>query len=290
MPAMVETDSNQQSYAVEDDAWVTVGSFASMDLAFEHSLVLLATGSGCRIQPDIGGYALEASPTREDAARHQLQAYEKESLPKIVVEVPQHDYGFGVVFLLLWSMLLLFSYKIQIALPQWQDIGRNSSIDLIEQAQWWRPFTSLFLHADMGHLLSNFVTGVLFAGVLSRMWGSATSWLAILGCGALGNVFHSVIRYPEPAFSLGASTAVMAALGLLCAHGSVCAFAERANTRSLRQAIVPLAAGVALFGLTGNSADPDVNVLGHACGFASGILVGVPLAMRVIGIEMTPES
>lgn len=290
---MVDTDSKQKNHDVEDDAWIKVASFASIDLAFEHSLVLLATGSGCRIQPDPEGvqrYALEAPAAREDVARHELQAYARESLPKLVVDAPQQDHAFGVVFLLLWSMLLLFSYKMQSMLPNWQEIGMNASVGLIEQGQWWRPITSLFLHADMGHLLSNFVTGALFAGVLSRMWGAAKSWAAIVCCGALGNVFNSLIHYPEPAFSLGASTAVMAALGLLCAHGCVCAFADRANSRSLRRMIVPLAAGIALFGLTGNSSDPDVNVLGHACGFAAGFVVGLPLAMRVIRLETTTQS
>jgi rhomboid protease GluP len=288
MPTVVDSEPETHNHELEDDAWVKVGSFTSVDLAFEHSLVLLATGSGCRIQPDMelgNGYALETSPASEGAARYQLHAYEKESQPKKLAAVSQHEYGFGVVFLLLWLMILLWSYKVQITLPQWQEIGRNSSVELMEQGQWWRPFTSLFLHADIGHLLSNFVTGALFVGVLSRMWGAAKSWTAMLFCGALGNVFNSLIRYPEHAYSLGASTAVMAALGLLCAHGSICAFVERAHSRSLRQMIVPLAAGIALFGLTGNSSDPDVNVLGHACGFASGFFIGLPLANRAVRFE-----
>ena len=293
MPIIVDADPEQRSHDREDDAWVRVGSFASVDLAFEHGLVLLARGSGCRVQPaseTLGGYALETPAASVDVARDELRAYERESLKSIEPVAVQQDHDLGAAFLLFWTILLLLSYRLQIILPQWQEFGVNSSQGLIENGQWWRPLTSLFLHADMGHLLSNVVTGALFAGALSRMWGAAKCWAAILFCGTVGNALNSLLQYPEAALSFGASTAVMATLGLLCAHGSLCALAERSNTRSFRQVIVPVAAGIALFGITGNSDDPDVNVLGHACGFVSGLIVGLPFAWRVIRLEATSKA
>lgn len=274
-----------QADTTENDSWIRVGSFASVDQAFEHSLVLLALGSGYRIQPAVemaGVYELEAPVTSEGIARKELRAYQSECQQQSAVTSHGIDHDFGVAVFLIWAIALLVSYKVQVVLPQWQDIGMNSSIDLMHHGQWWRPLTSLFLHADLGHLLANIVTGGLFATVLSRMWGPAICWLAIILCGAVGNAANCFLQYPDAAFSIGASTSVMAALGLLCAHGTYCALIHRDQSGSLRHIIVPLAAGIALFGLTGNSSDPDVNVLGHACGFVAGLLIGLPITWRVL--------
>ena len=272
-------DPNQQ-----DDQWVKVGQYPSIDQAFEHSLVILSQGSSCRVHRSAaptGDYELEAPSDRETIARRELEAYEAENQQPHTPSLADAAHDFGIVPLLLWAIALLFSYRMQLATPFWEEIGMNSSVDLIENHQWWRPLTALFLHADAGHLLSNLLTGSLFAVVLHRYWGTGRTWSALIVCGVLGNIANSLIRYPEKAFSLGASTAVMAALGLLCSHGTYFAISQRKISKSFRQATIPLAAGIALFGLTGNSAEPDVNVLGHACGFAAGVIAGMPIAWNV---------
>lgn len=278
-------DPNQQ-----DDPWVKVGRYPSIEQAFEHSLVILSQGSSCRVHRSdapAGDYELETPLDREKIARRELQAYEEENQQPLTPSLADAAHDFGIVPLLLWAIALLFSYRMQLAAPVWEDMGMNSSVDLLENHQWWRPFTALFLHADAGHLLSNLLTGSLFAVVLHRYWGTWRTWGAMMVCGVLGNVANSLIRYPEKAFSIGASTAVMAALGLLCAHGTYFAISQRKISQSFRQATIPLAAGIALFGLTGNSAEPDVNVLGHACGFAAGVIVGMPIAWNVNSIHLT---
>ena len=144
---------------------------------------------------------------------------------------------------------------------------------MIDRGEWWRPFTALFLHKDVGHLAGNLVGGVIFATLVARSVGPLLGWTMILACGTLGNIITSRLTYPEPFLSIGASTAVFAALGILSGFGISETLRERVGQPWLR-ITAPVLAGVILLGWLGGGHDPQTDVLGHVFGFGSGLAAG----------------
>ncbi len=86
--------------------------------------------------------------------------------------------------------------------------------------EWWRVVTALTLHADVGHLLSNLAFGAVFGFLASRALGGRRRVGQYSCFGAMmGNGLDAMVM-PTEQRSLGASTAVFAALGILSAlHG-----------------------------------------------------------------------
>ena len=150
----------------------------------------------------------------------------------------------------------------------------NSSLAVVDNLEIYRPFTALFLHGDLEHLMGNVVLGVIFFLFVSNSFGPLRGWFLILLSGFLGNTLNAVIHHPDAFRSLGASTAVFGALGLLVGTGLDVAWRERSYRRGL-QAFVPLLAGLILFSIHGIGG-PGTDVMAHIWGLFFGIILGLP--------------
>jgi membrane associated rhomboid family serine protease len=127
----------------------------------------------------------------------------------------------------------------------------------------------LFLHADLGHLLANVISGYfVFSAVLSTI-GRGRGWLCLAIAAIVGNCAVAGLNYPGPYRSLGASTAIFAGLGLLTGR-AVRVLRTKSGGHRWRAVFVPLAAGVALLGLFG-AGGLHTDVVAHATGFAAGL-------------------
>lgn len=138
--------------------------------------------------------------------------------------------------------------------------------------EWWRIVTSLTLHADVDHLLGNLAFGMFLGHLVSRAVGGGVAWASILIAGMMGNVLDA-LWMPEQQHSIGASTAVFAALGILSAHAWMI---ETAPNLRWAKRLGPLIAGVILLGFLGTGGE-HTNVVAHVTGFISGALLGVVL-------------
>jgi membrane associated rhomboid family serine protease len=161
----------------------------------------------------------------------------------------------------------------------WLAAGRMDGARMLA-GEWWRPVTALMLHADAAHLLGNLLFGSFFAYSVCRYFGGGFGWLAIVACGALGNVANGFLAGQDHR-SLGASTAVFAALGLLSGYLWRRGFPSHA---SRREQLAPVIAGIGLLAFTGTggeNTDIGAHLLGFVAGFGGGIAVartGVPTA------------
>ena len=138
----------------------------------------------------------------------------------------------------------------------------------IRDGQWWRTVTSLTLHADLPHLLSNLTIGGIFIILLCRELGSGLAWSLLLCSGSLGNLLNAWVQSPSHR-SVGASTAVFGAVGILAAISMM-----RYRHHLRRRWFIPAAAGLALLALLGTEGK-QTDLGAHLFGFGFGMLFGV---------------
>jgi membrane associated rhomboid family serine protease len=138
----------------------------------------------------------------------------------------------------------------------------------IRDGQWWRAVTALTLHTDLTHLLSNIAIGGVFIILLCRELGSGLAWCLLLCSGTLGNLLNAWVQSPAHR-SVGASTAVFGAVGILAA---ISAMRDRHHVR--RRWFIPVAAGLALLALLGTEGK-QTDLGAHLFGFGFGTLFGL---------------
>jgi membrane associated rhomboid family serine protease len=249
--------------------------------AEEYALVLAAVGIGCTMQPLDGVVTLLVPTSEALRARQQLVQYARENRrhevegnreqdgwthqPRRLIDGLPAAAGCAGVLVLLhaWSRQGTF-------FQDWMLAGAAQA-RLIIGGEWWRTMTALGLHADLSHLASNVIFGVVFGLLVVQIFGSGLGWLVILLAGTAGNALNALIQ-PEAHTAIGASTAVFAAIGIL----SGVMWRRKRYARGLRR-WTPLAGGLMLLvylGIGGERTD----VGSHAAGFATGVLSGAILA------------
>jgi membrane associated rhomboid family serine protease len=144
--------------------------------------------------------------------------------------------------------------------------------ELIRSGELWRSVTALTLHADLKHLIGNIVFGIFFGLFAGRLLGSGVAWLAILVAAAAGNLLNTLLLTPLHS-SVGASTAVFAALGLVAGHVW---WAKLMRQDRWPYRVGPVVGGLALLMYTGTGG-PNTDIGAHLMGFVSGFGAGVLL-------------
>jgi rhomboid protease GluP len=239
-------------------------------LCDEYSLVLEAQNIEYELRQSGELWLLCVAPSvlqrsYEEMDRYSIERSVPRKSPQPAIE-PHPGAAIGV-FLYVF-ILLLVAYCAGNAMfgLSWLDIG---SLDGHARAEWWRAFTALTLHVDQEHLLGNVLFGVVAGLAASRLLGPGVAWASIVAAAAIANCTEVLVT-PVTHRSVGASTAVFAALGLL----SGMAWRQRLTLRErVWYRWAPLIAGICLLTLLGAGA-AHVDVLGHALGFLFGLGTG----------------
>jgi len=254
---------------------VAVGCFPDLGDAREHALVVLAMNLDCLITVDEEGYVVHGEEAFEEAIRQEFRLYaEEQAMKPEAVVVP--IFGSGVELALVWVGLLLYCLAQQLQDPGVTERFLNSAERVMGYGEVYRPFTALFLHADLEHLMGNAVFGLVFGLFVANSFGPLRGWGLILASGFLGNFLNVWIHSPGDFRSLGASTAVFGALGLLVGSGMEAAWRARSYRKGL-SAFAPLLAGVMIFTMSGIGG-PGTDTLAHMTGLLFGVLLGLPAA------------
>jgi membrane associated rhomboid family serine protease len=242
----------------------------------ERALVLTAVGIASSVGFDGQQFALQVPLPDALAARYQLQLYEAESRserPAARVPLPpERSYPQAWIGCLLFvAVLVAVGYAVAHGVGP-LDAFERGELDAgrVQAGQWWRAWTALTLHLDAAHLAANLGAGVWFGYLAARQLGSGTAWLLIVTGAAGANLLEASFG-PAAHRSVGASTAVFTALGLLAAHS------WRTRYHLPQRAVLrwsPLIGGVVLLGWFG-SAGPGTDIVAHALGFAVGCGLGV---------------
>ncbi|MCX8239354.1 MAG: rhomboid family intramembrane serine protease [Akkermansiaceae bacterium] len=254
---------------------VPVARFEGLREAQENALVVLAMNLDCLITVVEGGYVIHGEEAFVEAIREEFSLYaEEQKMKPTPATVP--IFGSGVDLALVWIGVLLFCFTQQLQDDSFKERYLDSAVRVVEHGEVYRPFTALFLHADMEHLMGNAVFGLIFGIFVANSFGPLRGWGLILLSGFLGNLLNTWIHFPDPYRSLGASTAVFGALGLLVGSGLDAAWRAKSYRKGL-QAFAPLLAGIMIFTMNGIGG-PGIDTLAHITGMFFGILLGLPVA------------
>ncbi|MDX1404867.1 MAG: rhomboid family intramembrane serine protease [Woeseiaceae bacterium] len=145
---------------------------------------------------------------------------------------------------------------------------------LIRDGEWWRVVTALTLHSGVRHLAGNIGFGILFGLMAGRLVGSGVAWFGIIIASAAANLLNTLLLASTHR-SIGASTAVFAALGL------VSGFVWRAKLMAQDRwpyRLGPVVGGVALLAYTGTG-DANTDIGAHLAGFVCGFVAGMLLTL-----------
>ena len=268
------------------ESLVEIGRFPEPEDAHDSGLVILSQGCWYWLDYDAedGCYRLLVEPGKADFLRGQLAIYERESQywPPENPEMPElHPGSYAAMS---WMAALALTYLSQIRWPVLEDWGLASS-QAIRGGELYRCFTALFLHNDIGHLTGNLLFGAVFLHLVARHVGTLRAWAGVLFAGTVGNYLNAVLYFGAPHYSLGASTAVFGAIGLLVTLPVGFSF-RHARDRLLRVVWIPVIVGLvflAWFGTGSERTDTSAHLMGFVCGIPAGLLAG--LSMRPPGRE-----
>lgn len=260
---------------------VELRRFAKLADARERGLVLSASGLIHAIARDGEEWVLWLAPEDIPRAFTELEAYEEEleaAAKRPSEEAPPERVAY-------WSVPLVALVIVGFAVFQaeggeaWRKAGILSSELVVGRGEWWRTLTALTLHGDVPHVVANLWAGLLFGALLLASFGQGLAWLMILVSGALGNALTVWAYYPQEHRSLGASTAVFGALGLLVGD-ALGRLLQRRSGRSWWLWVLPLGAGIALLAFLGaGEGKANVDVLAHLWGFVAGLPLGAGVAL-----------
>ena len=282
LPMLGDDSSPTEAPPPPADPRVVVGRYATAQAARERSLVPLAMGAVCWLEPDPeasrpGGEILLVEPASARVVREQLARFERESAywpPRPPHEPPAADPHHGLFPPLLWGFAIVGVFRVQQLAPGLTDLWMLDAQAVWRSGELWRPFTALFLHADIGHLVSNLVSGWFILRTwfcLEPLW---SAWARLLGAATVANALLAALALSGGHRSLGASTLVFAGLGLLTGR----ALRRQGQPGRWRPLLIPAAAGFAMLGLYG-AGGPQTDVLAHVVGFICGVITAA-LAKR----------
>ncbi len=129
---------------------------------------------------------------------------------------------------------------------------------LFFQGEWWRLFTSMFVHADIAHIAGNMLFLFIYGLRAEEMFDAKEYTAVYFLSGLAGNALSLFTDF----FSVGASGAIFGVLG------AVMIYARRSIGQSIISALV-----FAFFLFTVNIA-PNVNIWAHFGGLVVGLALG----------------
>jgi rhomboid protease GluP len=242
----------------------------------EWVLVLSAEGVRAAVRGGPDGFALEVDASEAAHAEALLHAWQRENeapppAPPPAAPVDARAVRHAVVVA---GFLLALYAATGPAGGEDSAFGDRGAAESarIRAGDVWRAVTALTLHADFGHVLGNALAGALFLSAVFHLFGFGVGGALVLLAGALGNLTNAFVQAPTHA-TIGASTAVFGALGLLVGH----ALANPRAALERRPAWVPIGAALALLAMLG-SEGARVDLWAHGFGLVAGVVLGAGAA------------
>jgi len=260
--------------AIGAEQWVTVATGLTEARANELGLVLIARNLPFQRQAGPQGWELWVPLADAPAAANELTLYRRENL-KPVGTRPLEEVGAGlggVIWYVATLIGVFFALHTYLFDRDWLSAGRLEAGPFWD-GEWWRAVTALTVHVELGHLLGNLGFGAFYGYFVGRYLGVGVGWLAVLLAGSSANALNAWVESPAHR-SIGASTAVFAALGMLATYTWRRGYLRGTHWRAR---IAPIIASIGLLAFTGTSGE-NTDLGAHLFGFIAGLAMGLALA------------
>jgi rhomboid protease GluP len=185
-----------------------------------YGLVLSASGISYRAAREPDGWDIYVPETAQAEALIAVDQYLRENQPiQRAAGTRLHEYGKTLSGL--WASLIVLGFHVVISSsPHRAALVKiyGSAARAILEGELYRAVTSLMIHTNAAHLAGNMVGLALFGTAVCQIAGPGVGWLMILGTGATGNLINAWFYYGRQHLSVGASTAVFGAVGILAGY------------------------------------------------------------------------
>jgi len=235
-----------------------------------YRLILSSTGISYHLREDEHRWDILVNDKDYEKALIVIEQYLKENPEVQKTEDPLY-YKYQRTFTGIWVSIILIACHVAIAIGDKSDLfvkKYGSSAFHVLHGELYRSVTSLMLHANTLHLIGNIAGIAIFGTAVCTIMGWGVGWLIILATGIVGNLTNALL-YKSGHISVGASTAIFGAIGILSAYQFFMKFKQSGQKI---KAFLPLSCGLALLGILGSGEHSDL--MAHLFGFLSGILLG----------------
>jgi membrane associated rhomboid family serine protease len=158
----------------------------------------------------------------------------------------------NILLFILFNLILGFQYVLLLT---------EDNRLIIENYEYWRLITAMFVHADGYHLLNNMVFLLVFGVACEEFYTKRLCFMIYFVSGLIGNIF-SLLLTPIDTIGLGASGAILGLVGA--------AFIKFAKTNKF----ILVIGTIYIIQIIYNSFAPGIGTWAHIFGLASGALIG----------------
>ena len=161
--------------------------------------------------------------------------------------------------------------------------GRCGTRLVLEQGEYWRLLTSVFLHADFAHIASNMFVQVFMGNAVERNLGHVRYLILYLLSGAGGNIISVLCdrAMGVNVYSVGASGAVFGVMGAL-----IILIIKGRNTLRRGSSLLARAAFAAFYAVYSGFRTSYTDNAAHIGGLALGIVLGVLLTITMEELDL----
>ena len=256
------------------EQWVTIAVGLDEARANELALVLVSRGIPHQRAAGAEGLELWVPVDTAAAAAAEIGQYRRENARRVGAR-PIELVGPGLPGVAAYFAVLLIVFvgaRESLFGLDWYGAGMLRA-GAVSAGEAWRTVTALTLHVELEHLGGNLAFGAFFGWFVGRYLGVGFGWLMVVIAAAGANALGAWLQGPDHR-SLGASTAVFAALGLLVAYTWRRGFWRGTPWRGR---VAPIVAGLGLLAFTGTGGE-NTDLGAHFLGFCVGFGFGLVLA------------
>lgn len=175
-----------------------------------------------------------------------------------------------VTYILIVLNLMVFLYGVLHGNDKLINMFGNN-YELVQNGEFYRLFTCMFVHADILHILFNMIALYSIGPVVERYYGKSKFLLIYLVSGLLGSIFSGVFMTAD-SISIGASGAIFGLLGSICYF----TYYYRATLQGiLRGSIMP----VIIINLVIGFLSSSIDLSAHIGGLIGGILISMAIGI-----------
>lgn len=175
-----------------------------------------------------------------------------------------------MIFMALWLIIDFLQLPFGNLIYQW-GAGNNFFVD---QGQYWRLITPIFLHGDLMHMLFNSFALVIFGPALEQMLGKVKFLLAFFAAGIIGNIATFIFGPAEIFYvHLGASGSIYGLFGI---YLFMLAFRKHFIDPGSRQVVLI----IFIIGVVMSFIGSNINSTAHVFGAIGGFLVAPLVLIR----------